>query len=643
MARLAKSFNEMAASLQTQIRQLEDLSRGPAAVRLRRLARAAHPADDDPDGRRPHPRLAHRLRPRGRPARPSCCTTSSTGSRRCSPTCSRSAGSTQERRPSTPSSPTCAPPWPAPCESAQPLADRWGSTITVEPPDGRATPRSTPAGSSASCATSSSTRSSTARAARSTIAVAVNETRGGGHRARPRRRAAPGRGRAGVQPVLAGRPGSGPHHRRHRPRPGHLARGRPPARRLAAGVGRARRGLVLPAHPAAPGGRRRSSRRRCRCARTTSRAARGAREPARHPRRQNGASHRAASTRHTPTAPGRPTMRRRYAAALAVGGAARRQRVWRAVHQLGDPARAGGRLGAGERGAGGGQPGGPGFLAAAGGAGLHPGGRGQRRPVPGGPVLPRQRAAEHLATGLLGGRLRLRHRADLHPGQRQHRDGRSQRHRPHRRHGALPGAAAVLDREGDLPARAHRRRVADQPGARHLRHLAEPGRPRPVVRPVPHLLRVGRRPPAGARRPVAAARHRARHPARPLACWPACPTTSRERCAPTSPRAPGWRSTRSRSTPARPRWTCRPPSSATTPGSARTSARSSSPRSPRPRESSGSPSSSRVPTCRCPTATARSRACRSWASRVRPTPSSSRCSGWADAGPGGPGRRRRHR
>ena len=66
---------------------------------------------------------------------------------------------------------------------------------------------------------------------------------------------APGRVGDGVQPVLAGRPGPGPDQRRHRARPVDLDGGHPPARRLAAGVGAARRGVAVPAHPAAPGRR----------------------------------------------------------------------------------------------------------------------------------------------------------------------------------------------------------------------------------------------------------------------------------------------------------------------------------------------------------------------------------------------------
>ena len=73
--------------------------------------------------------------------------------------------------------------------------------------------------------------------------------------ARPRRRATPGRGRPGVQPLLAGRGVAGPAQRRHRAGPVDQHRGRPAARRVAAGLGRARAGLGVPAHAAAPGRR----------------------------------------------------------------------------------------------------------------------------------------------------------------------------------------------------------------------------------------------------------------------------------------------------------------------------------------------------------------------------------------------------
>ena len=66
----------------------------------------------------------------------------------------------------------------------------------------------------------------------------------------------PRRGDAGLQPLLAGRPGARPYDRRHRPRAVHRAGGRPAARRLAPGVGRAGRRFAVPADAAAHGGRR---------------------------------------------------------------------------------------------------------------------------------------------------------------------------------------------------------------------------------------------------------------------------------------------------------------------------------------------------------------------------------------------------
>ena len=76
------------------------------------------------------------------------------------------------------------------------------------------------------------------------------------HRPRPRRRAAARRGRDGLQPVLAGRPGAGPDHRRHRPGPVDRAGGRAAARRLAPGVGPPGGGRAVPADAAAPRRRR---------------------------------------------------------------------------------------------------------------------------------------------------------------------------------------------------------------------------------------------------------------------------------------------------------------------------------------------------------------------------------------------------
>ena len=76
----------------------------------------------------------------------------------------------------------------------------------------------TPAGSNASCATCWATPSTTARAARRRSRSAADEDAVAVDGSRPRRGAAAGRGRAGVQPLLARRPVAQPAHRRHRPR-----------------------------------------------------------------------------------------------------------------------------------------------------------------------------------------------------------------------------------------------------------------------------------------------------------------------------------------------------------------------------------------------------------------------------------------
>ena len=75
------------------------------------------------------------------------------------------------------------------------------------------------------------------------------------HRPRPRSRAAARTVRDGLQPVLASRPGACPDDRGHRPGPGHRARGRAAARRLAAGMGYSGRWRAVPADAPAPGGR----------------------------------------------------------------------------------------------------------------------------------------------------------------------------------------------------------------------------------------------------------------------------------------------------------------------------------------------------------------------------------------------------
>ena len=65
-----------------------------------------------------------------------------------------------------------------------------------------------------------------------------------------------GRGAARLRPVLAGRPLAGAHRGRQRARAVDQPRGRPPARRLAAGLGPARRRRPVPAHAAADRRRR---------------------------------------------------------------------------------------------------------------------------------------------------------------------------------------------------------------------------------------------------------------------------------------------------------------------------------------------------------------------------------------------------
>ncbi len=75
--------------------------------------------------------------------------------------------------------------------------------------------------------------------------------RGRGRRRGPRGGAAPGGRGQRLHPVLACGPRPGPHDRGHRARPLDLPRGRAPAQRVAAGLGRTGRGLPVPAHPPA--------------------------------------------------------------------------------------------------------------------------------------------------------------------------------------------------------------------------------------------------------------------------------------------------------------------------------------------------------------------------------------------------------
>ena len=117
---------------------------GPAALRLRRLARAAHPADDDPDGRRPASTTRARTStPRWR-GRPSCCTRArpvrgpADRPARDQPVRRRGGGARRRGRP------TCAAPSPGSSSRRRTLAERRGSELVVQAPaspcDGRGRP-----------------------------------------------------------------------------------------------------------------------------------------------------------------------------------------------------------------------------------------------------------------------------------------------------------------------------------------------------------------------------------------------------------------------------------------------------------------------------------------------------------------------
>ena len=169
-----------------------------AALRLGRLPRAAHPPDHRADGRRRPARRARAVRPAPRRARPSCCRPSSTGSRRCSPTCSRSAASTPAPTWCSSATTSTSVDVAAPGRRQRPgrLAEqRDGAGAGPGPRPSRASPRSTSAASSGSCATSSPTPSTTPRTATTPASwcVAGDEHSAAIARARPRASAcAPG-------------------------------------------------------------------------------------------------------------------------------------------------------------------------------------------------------------------------------------------------------------------------------------------------------------------------------------------------------------------------------------------------------------------------------------------------------------------
>ena len=168
LAMLGKSFNEMADSLQTQIRQLEGLSR----VQQRFVSDVSHELRTPLTTIRMAADLLHDSRTSFEPVvsrsaellhtRQSCCTTSSTALRSFSPTCWRSAGSTQAPRPSTLRRRTFETRWAE--RSRPPRRSPTGvAARSLWRPRATAWPRSTADGSSGSCETLSSMPSSMVR------------------------------------------------------------------------------------------------------------------------------------------------------------------------------------------------------------------------------------------------------------------------------------------------------------------------------------------------------------------------------------------------------------------------------------------------------------------------------------------------
>ncbi len=139
-------------------------------------------------------------------------------------------------------------------DHASPLADRRGAWLHVVVPEERVRRRHRPAARRAGAAQPAGQRRRALRGQHGRGHRRGRRARRRRDRARPRRRHDPRRGRARVRPVLARRPGPRADHGRDRPGPGDLARGRPPARRLARGLGPAGPRRELPAHAAATRG-----------------------------------------------------------------------------------------------------------------------------------------------------------------------------------------------------------------------------------------------------------------------------------------------------------------------------------------------------------------------------------------------------
>ena len=132
IARLGRSFNDMAGSLQRQIRRLEDLSR----LQRRFTSDVSHELRTPLTTIRMASELLHaeprRVPARARRARPSCCAPSSTASSRCSPTCSRSRATTPGVAASSPRPPTSAASSPRRVDASRVLAERHGSEVVVQ-------------------------------------------------------------------------------------------------------------------------------------------------------------------------------------------------------------------------------------------------------------------------------------------------------------------------------------------------------------------------------------------------------------------------------------------------------------------------------------------------------------------------------
>ena len=141
----------------------------------------------------------------------------------------------------------------------------------------------------------------------------------------------PGEAEPGVQPVLAGRGVAGPAQRRQRAGAVHRRRGRPAARRLAAGVGRAGQGRRVPADAAARAWATSSSPARCRWARRRSAPGAGrlgARCRRTPPRGRPAACPRAGPRRSGPAAERRRRCGRRRGACVARRVAAAGRCCW---------------------------------------------------------------------------------------------------------------------------------------------------------------------------------------------------------------------------------------------------------------------------------------------------------------------------